>query len=87
MLVSFEVTLRFTQVPINETVDIISSKHRVENHLINLTEHCLRNTYFTSNSQKYRQTEGATMGSPLASAIGNIFMENFEARAQDTFFF
>ncbi|GJQ70417.1 hypothetical protein Trydic_g22845 [Trypoxylus dichotomus] len=42
MLASFDVTSLFTQVPISETVDSIRNKHQVEDHLINLIEHCLK---------------------------------------------
>ncbi|GJQ70580.1 hypothetical protein Trydic_g22979 [Trypoxylus dichotomus] len=77
-----DVTSLFTQAPIKETVDIVRNKHQVEDHLINLIEHCLKNIYFTYNGQRYRQTEGAPMGL-LLSPIANIFMEDFETTAMD----
>ncbi|GJQ72313.1 hypothetical protein Trydic_g13317 [Trypoxylus dichotomus] len=84
VIVNFDETSLFTQVPINEIVDIIKNKHQVENHLINLIEDCLKNTYFTYNGQRYRQTQGAPMRSPLSPIIPNIFIEGFEIRALDT---
>ncbi|GJQ67092.1 hypothetical protein Trydic_g8033 [Trypoxylus dichotomus] len=84
MLVSFDVTSLITQVPINKIIDIIRNKHQVENHLINLIEHCLKNTYLTYNGQRCRQTEGMQMISPLPPIIANIFIEDFETRVQDT---
>ncbi|GJQ88244.1 hypothetical protein Trydic_g13232 [Trypoxylus dichotomus] len=84
MLVSFDVTSLFTQVPINETIDIIRNKHQVENHPINLIEYCMKSTYFICNGQTYRQTEGAPMGSPLLPIIANIFMGDFKTRTLDT---
>ncbi|GJQ66709.1 hypothetical protein Trydic_g4657 [Trypoxylus dichotomus] len=77
-LISFDITSLFTQVPINVTVDIIRNKHHVEDHLMDLTEHCLKDTYFTYNGQRYRQTKGAPMESPLSPIIANIFMKELK---------
>ncbi|GJQ66460.1 hypothetical protein Trydic_g4460 [Trypoxylus dichotomus] len=52
--------------------------------MINLIEHDLKNTYFTHNDQRYRQTEKLPMGLPLSPMIANIFMQDFETRALDT---
>lgn len=49
-----------------------------------LTQHCLKNTYFIHNEQRYKQVEGAPMGSPLSPVIANLFMENLEEKALDT---
>ncbi|GJQ84831.1 hypothetical protein Trydic_g19593 [Trypoxylus dichotomus] len=81
MLVSFDVTSLFTQVPINEIVSIIGNKHQVEDHLINLIQDCLKNTYSTYNGERYRQIEGAPIRSPI---IANMLMEDFEITALDT---
>ncbi|GJQ69422.1 hypothetical protein Trydic_g6537 [Trypoxylus dichotomus] len=77
MLTSFDVTSLLIQIPINETVHIIGNKHLEEDHLINLIEHCLKNTYFTYNRQRYRQT-GTPVGSQLSPIIVNIFMKDFD---------
>ncbi|GJQ66190.1 hypothetical protein Trydic_g4250 [Trypoxylus dichotomus] len=53
ILISFDVTWLFTQVPVNETVDIIRNKHQVEHYLINLLDYDLKDTYFTCNHQRY----------------------------------
>ncbi|GJQ88689.1 hypothetical protein Trydic_g23, partial [Trypoxylus dichotomus] len=66
MLVRFNVTLLFTQEPINEIADIVRSKHQVEDHLINLIQHCLKNTCFTGNGQTDRRTQAAPMELPLS---------------------
>ncbi|GJQ82463.1 hypothetical protein Trydic_g14454 [Trypoxylus dichotomus] len=73
MLVSFDVTSLFTQVPINETIDVIRNKHQVEDHLINLIQHCDKHLLHIQRPE----------GPPLL-IIGNIFMEDFETRALDT---
>ncbi|XP_060517001.1 uncharacterized protein LOC132696254 [Cylas formicarius] len=53
----------------------------IPSHVIQLAEHCLKNTYFRYDGQLYRQTDGAPMGSSLSPAIGNLFMAYFEAQA------
>ncbi|GJQ81844.1 hypothetical protein Trydic_g9871 [Trypoxylus dichotomus] len=84
MLVSFDVTSLFTQVPIEETLDVIRKKHKPPDYIMDLTKHCLSNTYFTYEGQRYKQIEGAPMGSPLSPALANLFMEYFETRALET---
>jgi len=79
--VSFDVESLFNQVPIKDTLDIITSSHEVSFSLIPLIEHCLRTTYFSYNNQYYEQTSGAAMGSPISPVIANIFMEHFENEA------
>ncbi|GJQ69280.1 hypothetical protein Trydic_g6417 [Trypoxylus dichotomus] len=53
----------------------------MEDHLINLRDHCLKNTYFTYNrsinKQKERQWDHRYH-------LANIFMEGFENSALDT---
>lgn len=74
LLVSFDVVSLFTNVPVGETLDIIRNKHKPPRHIVELSEHCLKNTYFTFNGTKYRQVKGAPMGSPLSPVVANIFM-------------
>jgi len=81
IMVSFDVESLFTQVPIKDTLDIITSSQEVSPSLIPLIEHCLKTTYFSYNNQFYEQTSGAAMGSPISPVIANIFMEHFEKEA------
>ncbi|KAK4885351.1 hypothetical protein RN001_001622 [Aquatica leii] len=55
MLVSFDVVSLFTNVPVDETIEIIREKHQVREDIIQLTKHCLKNTYFIYKNQRYRQ--------------------------------
>ena len=49
--------------------------------LVQLTELCLRSTYFKFQSKFYEQTDGAAMGSPLSPIIANLFMEHLQEEA------
>ncbi|XP_072384331.1 uncharacterized protein [Diabrotica undecimpunctata] len=81
LLVSFDVVSLFTNVPINESLEIIRRKYPVPQDTLNLTRHCLNNTYFIYGDQRYKQVEGAPMGSPLSPVIANLFMQDIEKRA------
>ncbi|XP_074026892.1 uncharacterized protein [Leptinotarsa decemlineata] len=81
ILVSFDVTSLFTQVPTGEALEIIKKKYKPKEHIITLAEHCIKNTYFIYNDQRYRQIEGAPMGSPLSPVVANLFMEEIETEA------
>lgn len=71
----------FTNVSINETLDLLRYKHKLPNHIHSLTAHCLSNTYFLFNGKRYRQTTRASMGSPLSLVFADIFMANLEFKA------
>ena len=46
-----------------------------------LTELCLRTTYFGFEDHFFKQVDGAAMGSPLSPIIANLYMEGFENKA------
>ena len=50
-------------------------------HLVQLTELCVRSTYFSFQNRFYKQKDGAAMGSPLSPIIANLFMEDLEEKA------
>ncbi|XP_023028767.2 uncharacterized protein [Leptinotarsa decemlineata] len=81
ILVSFDITSLFTQAPTGEALEIIKKKYKPEEHIITLAEYCIKNTYFIYNDQRYRQIEGAPMGSPLSPVVANLFMEEIETEA------
>lgn len=84
LLVSFDVVSLFTNIPVDEALQIIRQKYQPEEHIIDLIKHCLKNTYFSYNDKRYRQIEGAPMGSPLSPVIANLFMEDIEVRALES---
>ena len=78
MMVSFDVVSLFTQVPVEEALTIIQTKYKLQEHIVELTKHFLSNTYFTYEGQRYKQVQGAPMGSPLSPALANKLQEFLE---------
>ena len=86
ILVSFDVSSLFTNVPIDEAVQIIQDRLRKDEILCDRTtlspdrvaellEVCLRSTYFCYKGTFYEQQEGGAMGSPVTAAVTNLYME------------
>ena len=89
ILVSFDVSSLFNNVPIDEAVRAIHDRLRNDETLCDpttlspdrvaeLLEVCLRSTYFCYQGTFYKQQEGAAMGSPVSAAVANLYMEVFE---------
>ena len=53
--------------------------------IISLLEFCLTHTYTLFQGKYYEQVQGAAMGSPISPLIANIFMEEFEVKALQSF--
>ncbi|XP_076335599.1 uncharacterized protein LOC143238877 [Tachypleus tridentatus] len=86
MMVSFDVTDLFTNVPTSETIHIARQELLNDNFLPHRTDMkidaiCLQSTYFQYIKEFYEQTDGLAMGSPLSPILADIFMEDFEERA------
>ncbi|GJQ69431.1 hypothetical protein Trydic_g6546 [Trypoxylus dichotomus] len=84
LLVSFDVESLFTNVPVEETLEIIKQQlipKGLQLDLVNLVRLCLTSTYFLWNGELCEQTSGAAMGFPPSPVIANIFMETFEHKA------
>ena len=95
IMVSFDVESLFTNVPTDETLEILkelldkddslSSRTPIpKDTVLELTRLCLTTTYFQYKDSFYQQKSGMAMGSPLSPLMANIFMEWFEERALDT---
>ena len=89
IMVSFDVSSLFTNVPIDEALDIVQQRLEQDStlpdrtsltvtSLMDLLRLCLQTTYFAQGDNLYQQDEGAAMGSPLSPIIANIYMEFFE---------
>ena len=81
-LVSYDVTLLFTNIPLHETIDIAINLIFNHNPNLNINRKELKKlfllatskTHFIFNSKFYNQIDGVAMGSPLAPVLANIFM-------------
>ena len=88
ILVSYDVSSLFTEVPLNETIEYIIKEIYVSNKLPPLGSKLLfkhllcqvtKNTVFSFNDRLYKQTAGCGIGNPLSPVIANIFMSKLEA--------
>ena len=82
-MASFDVTSLFTNIPVDETIEIISN-HIFANckyfegfnrpQFIQLLSLSVKNCHFTFNGWIYQHIDGVAMGSPLGPLFANIFM-------------
>ena len=87
-LVSYDVTSLFTNIPLQETIDIAINLIFNQNLNLNITKKELKKlsfctrlrTHFIFNSKFYNQVDGVAMGSPLASVLANIFICFYESK-------
>ena len=86
-MISFDVKNLFTNVPLEDTINIIMKKVYEENviktfftpiELKFLLHLCTKEVLFSFNGNLYQQIDGIAMGSPLGSIIANIFMCQLE---------
>ena len=86
-MASFDVNLLFTNIPLDETVDVVVNKAFNNSALYNgfsaLQFHkllCLsvKNCFFLFNNCLYKQIDGVAMGSPLGPYFANTFLSFHE---------
>lgn len=86
IMISFDVSSLFTNVPILETLDYLKEKLEEDSTLedrtnlsvdsvLHLTQLCVQTTYFSYGDSIFQQKQGAAMGSPL-SPIWPIYTWN-----------
>ena len=89
-MASFDVTSLFTNIPLDETINIILELLFPDNnsHYLNfnrqqykkLLELAVKDNIFFFNKELYSQTDGVAMGSPLGPILANIFMSYHEEK-------
>ena len=89
-MVSYDVKSLFTNVPLQETIEIILDKIFTSfNGTFNsfnrrdfrkLLELAVLDTHFIFNENIFKQVDGVAMGSPLGPTLANIFMCNLEQK-------
>lgn len=95
LMISLDVESLFTNVPVYEAIElavkIIINKKKTHKNYTKLTEKDLRdlfqlavtNTPFRFYNQLYMQTDGVSMGSPLAPILADIFMTYIEEQFEE----
>jgi hypothetical protein len=87
---SFDVVSLFTNIPIDETIDICLDKVFHDNDTVHnmsrvqfrkLLSYCVKQNHFMYNGIIYDQIDGVSMGSSLGPVLANIFMSNLECNA------
>ena len=88
-LCSFDVCSLFTNVPLDETIDIcakalydgqLPTPIISKNIFIELMKIATSSVEFSFNNIMYRQIDGVSMGSPLGPALANIFVGFYETK-------
>ena len=82
-MASLDVDSLFTNIPLEETIDIcVDNLYSDNENPPNIPKHNFRNllniatkeTFFMFNNKYYKQVDGVAMASPLGPALANIFM-------------
>jgi len=95
ILVSHDVVSLFTNTPVKESLDIISTRLELvsdwqdttmleKDDILEHLEFVLTTTYFAFSGEIYRQKFGAAMGSPVSPLVANMFMEQLERKLSAT---
>ena len=83
VMVSFDIESLYTNIPVQETIDLLSEEIYENNDTIRnmsqsefkqLLRNATGNSYFIFNNNYYKQTEGLAMGQPLSAPLANIFL-------------
>ena len=85
-LASFDVTSLFTNIPLNETINLVVDLIKTSQPDLNVSEKDLTSLFnfatceihFSFKSEFYDQVDGVAMGSPLAPVLANLFMGHYE---------
>jgi hypothetical protein len=83
-LLSLDVTLLFTNVPLDLAIEGVASRWEFiekntnipKEEFIIAVQFILTSTFFPFNNNIYKQTFGVPMGSPLSSVIADIVMQD-----------
>jgi hypothetical protein len=89
-MISFDIESLFTNIPVDETIEIICNKLYYtnpklrpfipENYLRELLKFATKCTHFLFNKKYYDQSDGVSMGTSLAAIFAEIFMADFEEK-------
>ena len=93
ILVSYDVTSLFTNVPVDETIQILADKafekewfnwkyklKLEKSELVELLNLAVKHQLFQIDGKSYEQVDGVAMGSPLGPLMANTFMCSLEEK-------
>ena len=96
ILVSYDVTALFTNVPAHETIVLLAEKafagnwfnntynlNLTKDQLVELHKLATTNQLFQLDGTLYEQVEGVAMGSPLGPLLANTFMCSIEEKLEE----
>ena len=86
--VSFDICSLFTNIPLNETIDLAVDLILKKDPKLKITKHELKELFHFATSKTnvifqgviYDQIDGIAMGSPLAPTLANLFMGSNETK-------
>ena len=87
VMASFDVTSLFTNIPLDETIDLCLNTLENDGHLFHrlgrdkfkaLLTLAVKDSTFLFNGKAYSQVDGVAMGSPLGPTLANAFMAQNE---------
>ena len=86
--ISYDIGSRFTNIPLQKTIDMAINLIFNHNPNLNITKKEIKKlflfatsqTHFLFNAKFYNQIDGVAMGSPLAPVLANIFMNFYESK-------
>ena len=91
ILVSYDVYSLFTNVPLDETIQLLANRAFTNNwfnttydlnltkmDLVDLLSVATKGQLFQFNGALYEQTDGVAMGSPLGPLLANVLMSHIE---------
>ena len=95
IMVSFDVTSLYMNIPITDTLNIIKNYVNNDDQFTrktaipqdkfpDLVHLVLTNTWYTFNSQFHHQTDGVAIGGPASSTTAEIYMQAYERTAITT---
>ncbi|KAJ4441797.1 hypothetical protein ANN_11655 [Periplaneta americana] len=84
-LVSLDIENLYTNIPLDETLKIISEKLRklnteekIINQLMQLLSVCTKQNYFRFDNKYFLQTRGVAMGDSLSGFLADVFLQSLE---------
>ena len=86
---SFDVDSLFTNIPLEETINICTNLLYNDEDVIegisksefkNLLSLANQESYFIFNDVLYKQKDGVAMGSPLGPTMANVFLSFYEIK-------